>query len=65
MLKNINVIILENDEKVDIIMSVAAKYDLSCTYKIGMYGKHKQHEMQVIGPQRKYKKFIKELGNVN
>lgn len=61
MYKNINGIILNDNSKVDVICSIAAKYDLVCTYKIGVYGNFKQHELQIIGPKRRYKKFIKEL----
>ena len=37
MYKNIYTMILESDNGVDVISSMAAKYDLVCTYKIGVY----------------------------
>lgn len=61
MWKNVHGMILSNDEKVDQLISIAAKYDLLCIYKIGVYGKFKQHELELIGPSRRYRKFIKEV----
>jgi len=61
MYKNINSIVLESDYDVDRISSVAAKYDLVCTYKIGVYGQYRQHELQIVGPHHRYRKFINEL----
>ena len=61
MYKNINSIILCSDKNVDQISSIAAKYDLVCLYKIGVYGNFKQHELEIIGPNRRYKKFIKDV----
>ena len=61
MLKNVNMILLGSDDKVDKIISIAAKYDLVCTYKIGVYGKFRQHELLVIGPNYRYKKFANEI----
>lgn len=61
MLKNVNMMILENDNKVDKIISIAAKYDLVCTYKIGVYGQFRQHELLIVGPNHRYKKFINEI----
>lgn len=65
MYKNVNVIFLKDDSLVDVICSIAAKYDLVCTYKIGVYGKFRQHELEIIGPERRYKKFIKEVNTSN
>ena len=65
MYKNINGLILNNDSLVDTICSIAAKYDLVCTYKIGVYGSFKHHELQIIGPQHRYRKFIKEVNTLN
>lgn len=61
MLKNVNMMILENDNKVDKIISIAAKHDLVCTYKIGVYGQFRQHELLIVGPNHRYKKFINEI----
>lgn len=61
MLKNVNMILLGSDNNVDKIISIAAKHDLVCTYKIGVYGQFKQHELLVIGPNYRYKKFINEI----
>lgn len=61
MLKNVNMMILENDNKVDKIISIAAKHDLVCTYKIGVYGQFRQHELLIVGPNYRYKKFINEI----
>lgn len=61
MLKNVNMILLGSDDKVDKIISIAAKYDLVCTYKIGVYGQFRQHELLVIGPNHRYKKFANEI----
>lgn len=61
MLKNVNMILLGSDDKVDKIISIAAKYDLVCTYKIGVYGQFRQHEILVIGPNYRYKKFANEI----
>ena len=61
MYKNIYMMILESDNGVDVISSMAAKYDLVCTYKIGVYGQFRQHELQIVGPYRRYRKFINEL----
>lgn len=64
MWKNVHGMILNSDEKVDLLISIAAKYDLLCTYKIGVYGKFKQHELELIGPSRRYRKFIKEVNTL-
>ena len=61
MLKNVNMILLGSDDKVDKIITIAAKYDLVCTYKIGVYGQFRQHELLVIGPNYRYKKFANEI----
>ena len=42
MWKNTNVIILKDDKNVDLYCSIAAKYDLLCLHKIGIYGKLEQ-----------------------
>ena len=64
MWKNTNVIILKDDKDVDLYCSIAAKYDLLCLHKIGVYGKFEQHELQIIGKRRNYKKFISEINSL-
>lgn len=65
MWKNINAIILKDDKNVDLYCSIAAKYDLLCLHKIGIYGKLEQHELQIIGKKKNYKKFISEVNNLD
>lgn len=65
MWKNINAIILKDDKNVDLYCSIAAKYDLLCLHKIGIYGKLEQHELQIIGKKKNYKKFIYEVNNLD
>lgn len=65
MWKNINAIILKDDKNVDLYCSIAAKYDLLCLHKMGIYGKLEQHELQIIGKKKNYKKFISEVNNLN
>ena len=65
MWKNINAIILKDDKNVDLYYSIAAKYDLLCLHKIGIYGKLEQHELQIIGKKKNYKKFISEVNNLD
>lgn len=53
--------ILSDDEKVDIITKIAANHKLQCLYKIGVYGKERQHELYLIGKPWNYHEFMKEL----
>ena len=64
MLKNIYGMVLNSNENVDLYCSIAAKYDLLCLHKIGVYGKFEQHELQIIGKRRNYKRFISEINNL-
>ena len=65
MLKNIYGMVLNSDENVDLYCSIAAKYDLLCLHKIGIYGKLEQHELHIIGSNRNYKSFISEINNLD
>lgn len=48
-MKKWEMIILENGEKVDVLMKLAANKHLTCLYKIGIYGTETQHELYVKG----------------
>ena len=65
MWKNTSVIILKDDKDVDLYCSIAAKYNLLCLHKIGIYGKLEQHELHIIGSNRNYKSFISEINNLD
>lgn len=53
--------VLENDEHVDSYTRIAANHNLQCLYKIGVYGRERQHELYIVGKTSDYKKFLKEL----
>ncbi|MDD3204211.1 MAG: hypothetical protein PHS74_00530 [Lachnospiraceae bacterium] len=61
MLRNGHLMILKDDSEVDSITKLAANHQLQCLYKIGVYGKEKQHELYIIGHFWNYSKFMKEL----
>ena len=53
--------ILESEERVDEMMKLAYNYQLSCVYKIGVYGKVRQHEIFLRGTKRDIRRFIKDV----
>ena len=61
MIKRFNLLVLNDEKNVDEITKIAANYNLTCTYKVGIYGKEKQHELYICGNYLKYIKFIGEL----
>lgn len=61
MKKNYHVLILESETEVDLTVKIAANHRLQCLYKIGVYGKERQHELYVIGGTLNYYRFLKEL----
>lgn len=64
MRKNYKMMILEDETKVDFLTKIAANYGLNCLYKIGVYGKERQHELYIVGNSRAYKKFQKEINSI-
>ena len=65
MFKRTCVMILDTDKNIDLIVKIAANNDLHALYKIGVYGKERQHEMFITGSARNFHKFKKELANIN
>ena len=61
MFMRTKMLILDDDSKVDVYMKLAANHELYCTYKIGVYGKERQHELFVTGYPWDYRKFLKEI----
>lgn len=61
MCKNYFVMVLENDSQVDLFMKLAANHRLHCLYKIGVYGKERQHELYLVGKKKDYKEFKNEV----
>ena len=59
--KKYHLMVLENDEYVDSYTRIAANHNLQCLYKIGVYGKERQHELYIVGKSSDYRKFLKEL----
>ena len=53
-------VITSGEENIDSLMRLAANHNLSCLYKIGVYGKERQHELYVDGYPWDYHAFIKE-----
>ena len=58
------VMVLENDRQVDLLMKVAANHRLHCLYKIGVYGRERQHELYLVGKKKDYKEFKKEIATL-
>lgn len=61
MIKRFNMLVLNDEKSVDEITKLAANYSLTCLYKIGIYGKEKQHELYIHGSYLNYCKFIDDL----
>lgn len=61
MLKRFNLLVLKDEHYVDKLTKIAANYNLTCRYKIGIYGGEKQHELYVFGSYLNYTKFIEDL----
>lgn len=56
-------VILQDEKKVDALMKMAANKHLSCLYKIGVYGTEIQHELFIKGSwlnRWSFKKEVKE-----
>lgn len=64
MLKKYYQIVVENEANVDKYIKLAANYNLQCLYKIGIYGKEKQHELHVFGRRLNYIKFLNEFNKI-
>lgn len=65
MFKKTYMLILDTEKNVDLVMKIAANNDLCALYKIGVYGKERQHEMHITGSILNYYKFKRELANAN
>ena len=61
MLKNHYCVIADSEEDVYRLMRIAANHNLHGTYKIGVYGTERQHELFVTGAPWNYHKFMKTI----
>lgn len=61
MFKPYHLMILDDGEMVDSITKIAANHGLQCLYKIGVYGKERQHELYIIGNLLNYWRFLRKL----
>ncbi|MBR5862202.1 MAG: hypothetical protein IKZ08_02635 [Bacteroidales bacterium] len=61
MFKKTYIIVLETEEEVYRLMKVAFKHSLYATYKIGVYGTERQHELYIRGNILSYYKFMHEV----
>lgn len=54
-------VVVRKEEDVYRAMMEAANYNLDCTYKIGVYGTCRQHELWIKGLPWNYRKFREQL----
>lgn len=53
------IVIVENEAEAYRLMKTAISHKLHATYKIGVYGSERQHELFVIGTFLNYCKFMR------
>lgn len=63
MLKNHYCVVANSEDEVYRLMRLAASYHLYGTYKIGVYGKERQHELFITGSPINYRKFMKQVNS--
>ena len=63
MFKRWHLVVLESEDKVDSVVKMAAKHQLLCLHKIGVYGKERQHELYVVGKYIDWLNFKHELNS--
>lgn len=61
MLKKTYVVVASSEKEVYRLMRVAANHHLYGTYKIGVYGCERQHELFLTGSPWNYRKFTNEV----
>lgn len=61
MLKKYYQVVIENEKHVDEYIKLAANNNLCALYKIGIYGKEKQHELHISGKRIGYLKFMRDV----
>ena len=54
------IVIVENEAEAYQLMEAAISHKLYATYKIGIYGNERQHELFVTGRPLNYYKFMRE-----
>lgn len=60
MFRKYHMIVLNDENEVDPLTKLAANHRLQCLYKIGVYGKERQHELYVVGSFWEYQKFLRK-----
>ena len=63
MLKNHYCVVANSEDEVYRLMRLAASYHLYGMYKIGVYGRERQHELFITGGPIKYRKFMKQVNS--
>ena len=61
MFKRSYCVVAESEADIYRMMRIAANHHLYSTYKIGVYGNERQHELLVTGNPWDYHKFINEV----
>lgn len=61
MFNKFYVIVAETEEDVSRMIRIATNHRLYVTYKIGVYGSERQHELCIIGKPWNYRKFKRAL----
>ena len=61
MFNKFHVVVAETEDDIYRMIRVATNYNLCVTYKIGVYGSERQHELYVFGKPWNYHKFKRAL----
>lgn len=61
MFEKVYVIVGKNEADIYRMMKIATFHSLRTTYKIGVYGTDRQHELFIVTTQWKYRKFMKAI----
>lgn len=61
MFEKLYVIVGKNEADIYRMMKIATFHSLRTTYKIGVYGTDRQHELFIITTPWRYRKFMKAI----
>lgn len=61
MLKKYYQVVISDEKHVDEYIKLAANNNLCALYKIGVYGKERQHELHISGKKMAYLKFMRDV----
>lgn len=64
MFKKTYCVVASSEKEVYRLMRIAANHHLYATYKIGVYGSERQHELFVTGSPWNYHKFMNEVNEL-